>query len=206
MLVGVNCPRPAPNPLPTPPDHLLVQQVRQDNQDAAAALYDRYAPRLRALARAECSPLLARYLDADDIVQAVYCSLFRGLRRGSYDVAPGERLWGLLRAIALNFIRARAHYFRAAKRDVRRTVCTKTLPLSALPQAPRGPLTCSAVRLDLAQLIDRLPAAQGPVVRAWLEGYGVAEIVRQSGHPTRTVERWLGIFRKRLAELLRKED
>src|SRR5262249_21906478 len=103
-------------------DHSLLLEARHGNEEAAAALFLRYAPRLRDLARACFSPDLARRLDTEDIVQSVFSAFFRGVNRGQYDVPAGEELWKLLVVIALNKIRAHGNYHRAARRDVRRTV------------------------------------------------------------------------------------
>jgi RNA polymerase sigma-70 factor (ECF subfamily) len=96
-------------------------RLRLGNQDAALQLYLRYAHRLRALAKAQCSAELARRIDTEDIVQSVFGSFFRRAGQGYYDVPAGDELWKLLLVIALNKIRAQSAFHRAAKRDVRRT-------------------------------------------------------------------------------------
>src|SRR5437762_486755 len=109
----------ADRPPGEPTDSSLLRRLREGNQDAATKLYLRYAERLRLLARAECSPDLARRIDADDIVQSVFASFFQGVNRGLYEVPAGEELWKLFLVIALNKIRAKGVFHRAAKRDVR---------------------------------------------------------------------------------------
>src|SRR5262245_47500437 len=104
-----------------PSDHSLLCRFRLGSQDAATQLYLRYARRLRKLAAAECSGDLTRRVDVEDIVQSVFGSFFRRARQGLYDVPPGKELWRLLLVIALNKIRAKGAFHRAAKRDVRRT-------------------------------------------------------------------------------------
>ena len=100
-----------------PSDRSLLVRLRKGEQDAATALYLRYAQRLRALVRARCSSQLARRLEPDDIVQSVFRRFFRRVLQGDYDVPPGEELWGLLLVIALNKIRAWGNFHRAARRD-----------------------------------------------------------------------------------------
>src|SRR6516162_6213433 len=104
-----------------PSDHSLLRRLRGGSQDAATLLYLRYAQRLRALTRTRFATDLARRLDVDDIVQSVFGSFFRGASRGDYDVPAGEELWKLFLVIALNKIRAKGAYHRAAKRDIRLT-------------------------------------------------------------------------------------
>src|SRR5262249_38375591 len=103
-------------------DHSLLHRVREGSQDAATQLYLRYVQRVHALTHAQCSAELARQVDAEDIVQSIFGSFFRGASLGYYDVPAGEELWKLFLVIALNKIRAKGNYFRAAKRDVRLTV------------------------------------------------------------------------------------
>ena len=110
--------RPEPDSVP---DRDLLNRFQRGDREAASRLYERYAERLRALTRRKSSTVLACRLDPDDIVQSVFRNFFHAAREGGYDVPPGEDLWKLLLVIALNKIRARGTFHRAAKRDVRRT-------------------------------------------------------------------------------------
>src|SRR5947208_10098157 len=83
-------------------DQSLLRRFRSGSQDAATLLYTRYAERLRAVVRSQCSPDLARRVDADDIVQSVFRSFFQRADQGFYEVPDGEDLWKLFLIIALN--------------------------------------------------------------------------------------------------------
>src|SRR3954454_15874075 len=91
-------------------DGSLLERFRRGSQDAATQLYLRYAERLRGLARAQISPLLARRIALDDVVQSVFGSFFRRAAEGFYDVPAGEELWRLFLVLALNKIRGLASY------------------------------------------------------------------------------------------------
>src|SRR5262245_37757435 len=183
-------------------DHSLLLEVRDGNEQAAASLYLRYAPRLRDLARARCSADLARRLDAEDIVQAVFSSCFHGFSRGRYDVPAGTELWKLLVVMALNEIRANGNHHRAAKRDVRLTVGGTNL--DALPRAAcepdRTPLAFLQLALD--EVLERLPGPRRQVVALRIEGHEVAAIAERVGLSKRTVERVLHDFRRQMARAL----
>jgi RNA polymerase sigma-70 factor (ECF subfamily) len=97
-----------------PSDRSLLVRLRQGNEDAATQLYLRYAERLNALIQSQCSTELARQVDAEEIVQSIFGSFFRGANQGYYDVPAGEELWKLFLIIALNKIRAKGNYYRAA--------------------------------------------------------------------------------------------
>jgi RNA polymerase sigma-70 factor, ECF subfamily len=80
---------PPPDSPPESSDGSLVRRYRTGDDEAATALYQRYATRLRALARKYCSPKYDGRFDADDVVQSVFRVFFRGARANAYD-APAN--------------------------------------------------------------------------------------------------------------------
>lgn len=197
----------APRLAVVPSDQSLLREVRCGDEQAAAAIYERYAERLHALARARCSSSLARRVDAEDIVQSVFSSFFRGLNQGHYQVAPGADLWRLLLVIALNKIRAQGNFHRACKRDVRRS--------GGVPEAARGSSgahdpdgpAVAFLRMVIAEAVEHLPEKYREIALLRIEGYEVAEIAARVGRSPRTVERVLQQFRQRLARTLElKQD
>ncbi len=188
-------------------DGSLLRWVRSGDQDAATQLYVRYAQRLRALVREQCSSDLARRLEADDIVQSVFRTFFRAASQGIYNVPAGEDLWKLLLVIALNKIRAQGTYHRAAKRDVRRTA---SLDAADRPSDPPGRLEEDGetifLQMAVAEILEHLPEPQRQMVQFRLDGYEVGEIAEKTGRAKRTVERLLQDARKRLSGLIREEE
>jgi RNA polymerase sigma-70 factor (ECF subfamily) len=189
-----------------PTDHSLLKNLRQGSQDAAAALYQRYAQRLRGLAQKQCSRELARCVEVDDIVQSVFGSFFRGASQGIYDVPHGEELWSLFLVIALNKIRAKGAYHRAAKRDARRTLAGAQFEHSLEQVAARDELAEGLLRMTISDVLTQLPPNRQEVLRLRLEGCEVKEIANRIGRPRRSCERLLQEARKELAELLQQED
>jgi RNA polymerase sigma-70 factor (ECF subfamily) len=179
-----------------------LRRIQSGNQDAATLLYLRYAERLRLLARAESSPELARRVDAEDIVQSVFASFFRGVGRGYYEVPAGDELWKLLLVIALNKIRAQGAYHRAAKRDVRQTVGGHVL--ERLSKADHDPESAAVafLRLVIEEVLEGLPEIQQRMIELRIEGHEVAAIAAQTRRSKRTVERVLQEFREKLAAIL----
>lgn len=181
-------------------DESLLRWVRHGNQDAATRLYIRYAQRLRALVHDRCSPDLARRVEADDIVQSVFRSFFRGASQGYYEVPAGEDLWKLLLVIALNKIRAQGLFHRAAKRDVRRTAPLEVGATEADRRTEDGEQ--AFLRLVIQESLALLPDAHREMVGLRIEGYEVTEIAERTGRAKRTVERILQEARKQLSALL----
>jgi RNA polymerase sigma-70 factor (ECF subfamily) len=190
-----------------PSDHSLLRRLRGGSEDAATQLYLRYAGRLRALARTRFSPDLAPRLDVEDIVQSVFGSFFRGASRGDYDVPAGEELWKLFLVIALNKIRAKGAYHRAAKRDVRITAGGEGLEHVA-PDSPAEPdqFAYTVLQMTIDEALQDLPEQHRRILVLRVEGFEVTEIAARVGRSKRTVERILQECRKKLAELLEGGD
>jgi RNA polymerase sigma-70 factor (ECF subfamily) len=193
---------PAARDRPGPSDRTLLERIRLGSQDAAAQLYLRYAQRLRDLARAQCSADLARRVEVEDIVQSVFGSFFRGASQGYYDIPAGEELWKLFLVMALNKIRAKALYHRAAKRDVRRTLGGGWFEHSLESVASDDESARAVLRLTMEDVLQRLPERHRGVLELRAEGYEVAEIAERTGRSKRTTERLLQEARTRLAEIL----
>jgi RNA polymerase sigma-70 factor (ECF subfamily) len=194
-------PMTAGSPQDEPSDRSLLQRFQRGSQDAATQLYLRYAARLRALAKVHCSPDLFRRIDVEDIVQSVFGSFFRGARQGYYMVPAGEELWRLFLVIALNKIRAKGAFHRAAKRDVRLTAGSEWLERAEAAD-PNDEAAYRHLHLVVEEALGRLPAQHKAMVELRIEGYEVAEIARRTGRSKRTVERILQEAREQLAPFL----
>src|SRR5262249_35994140 len=136
-------------------DRALLGRLRCGDRDAAAALYRRYAPRLRGLTRLYRSSSAPSRFDADDVVQSTFASFFR--RASAYDPSSDGDVWRLLVKIAHNRIRALRNYHRAARRDVRQT--RPAADLDTLP-ADDFAFDQTAVR----DVLERLPPEYRKVV------------------------------------------
>jgi RNA polymerase sigma-70 factor (ECF subfamily) len=188
-------------------DRALLERFQQGDPEAAALLYERYADRLRSLTRRKSSAALACRLDPDDIVQSVFRNFFHAAQEGGYDVPPGEDLWKLLLVIALNKIRARGTFHRAAKRDVRRTRRIDGLdPHTLAKENTRGQSAVTFLRLVAEEALDQLSPLARRVVELRVEGYQVHEIAALTGRSLRTVERTLQHCRQQLSAFLHDHE
>ena len=183
-------------------DHSLLRRFRLGQQDAATALYVRYAKRLRNLARANCSPGLAHRVEADDIVQSVFRTFFRKAAVGLYDVPPGEELWRLFLVITLNKIRVQGHFHRAAKRDLRLAAGNAALEQSEATKAGQDEFALTELEMVIEGILESLPSIHKQVVELRIAGYEVSEIAKTISRSRRTVERILQAFRTKLGALL----
>ncbi len=182
-------------------DKSLLRRFRLGQEDAATELYRRYAPRVHGLARRQFSSRMARRVDADDIVQSVFCAFFQAVRKGYYDVPDGEDLWRLLLVIALNKVRANRTFHLAARRDVRLTAPATHLQSKKHKRDSTGQLLC----LALDDALQQLDSTERRMVELLIQGHEVAEIAAKVGRSKRTVERNLQAVRKKLSGLLEGE-
>ncbi len=184
---------------PEEPVTALLDRWQAGDEDAAAALYRRYAARLCALAREQLGADLRRRLDSEDIVQSVFRSFFRRSRDGELVVTRSEALWGLLVKIARNKIRGKAAYHRAQQRDVAREVPLDDAELSVdLIAAGPTPLEAATLAEEVTTLFHGLKPIEAEMLTQCLEGRSTPEIAARVGYSRQTVWRFLDRLRSRL--------
>lgn len=183
-------------------DHSLLHRFRAGEQDAATQLYLRYSSRLQSWATLQTSSSLVSRFDEEDVVQSVFRTLFRRVAEGLYDVPPGDELWQLLLVIALNKIRKLATFHRAQKRSVDRTLGSDVLENARLKNQSEDETSLHILQFILNDLLSELPETHREIVRSRIDGSKTDEIAEQTGRSSRTVERVLKSFRRKLSGLL----
>src|SRR3954447_4728740 len=183
-------------------DSSLVRRFRAGEQDAATALYKRYAERFQRLAQRNTALDLTRRFDADDVVQSVFRTFFRRVQSGLYDLPAGDELWRLLLVISLNKIRTLAVFHRAQKRSVGATVAPDTALLGQLADETSDNLAVASLKMVIGEVLEDLPEVQQTIIVRRIEGCQVEEIAAKTGRSKRTVERVLQDFRQRLRGII----
>jgi RNA polymerase sigma-70 factor, ECF subfamily len=183
-------------------DSSLVRRIQAGEQDAATALYMRYAQRLQRLAERSTAPELAVRFDAEDVVQSVFRTFFRRVQIGHYDLPAGEELWRLLLVISLNKIRTLAVHHRAQKRSVTATVAPDLQAMAQLADATAGDAALHSLQSVIRDLLSTLTETQQTIILRRIDGCQVEEIAAETGRSKRTVERVLQAFRQRLREII----
>lgn len=181
-------------------DRSLMRRLRLGSEDAATQIYLRYAHRLQSLAQANSSANLARHVDAEEIVQSVFGSFFRGVRAGHYEVPEGEELWRLFLVMGLNKIRAKGAYYGAAKRDIRQTVGGEAIEFEADDAS-----ALNFLNVTIQETLETLSEPQRQMVMLRIEGFTVEEMASRTGRSKRTVERLLQAAREKLAHLVQED-
>jgi RNA polymerase sigma factor (sigma-70 family) len=183
----------------------LMERLRSGEDQAAHAVFERYAQRLVALARAHFEQRLARKVDPEDVVQSAYKSFFLRHRDGRLDVGDWQSLWSLLTLITLRKCADRAAYFRAERRDLGREAP------AAAPGRPEhwqlainrqpGPEEALLLAETVEELFRGVAADEREILELSLQGYSAVEISERLGRAERSVRRLRERARKRLQRM-----
>ena len=184
-------------------DQTLMRRFKGGEQDAASALYVRYAKRLQKLASRQTSTDLSFRIASDEIVQSVFRTFFRRVAKGQYDAVDGDDLWRLFLVIALNKIRSSAEFHRAQKRDMRKTKTADPRLFEALGNSSQDDQTeFTVLRITIDEVLSELPDDHAQMVRLRIEGHTLPEIAEITGRAQRTTERVLKGFREALIMII----
>jgi RNA polymerase sigma-70 factor (ECF subfamily) len=183
----------------------LMSQLREGEDAAARAVFERYARQLVALARRQMDDRLAGKVGAEDVVQSAFKSFFVRQRAGELDIGNWQGLWGLLTLITLRKVADRAAYHRAGKRDLARELPPprgEQAPAwqQAIDQGP-GPEEAAVLAETVESLMRDLDGDERPVLELSLQGYSAAEISERLGRAERSVRRLRERIRKRLEQM-----
>jgi RNA polymerase sigma-70 factor (ECF subfamily) len=187
----------------------LVARWQTGDEQAADALFRRYAERLIALARTRLSEKLARRLDPEDVVQSAYRSFFAGARAGRYALEQSGDLWRLLVAITLHKLHHQVERHTSAKRAVYREQNVPnagsigSIPVAALAAEP-SPAEAVALADELEQVMRALNSQQRQVLERRLHGATLDEIAAALQCSQRTVRRVMNQIREYLDSYYRE--
>lgn len=185
----------------------LINRWKQGDETAAGEIFDRYVSRLIALAASRISPGLARRVEAEDVVQSVYRSFFARLGDERLTVEASGQLWGLLAAITINKVRAKARFHAADKRDVQAessvSASGRCHGLSPMDMA-HEPTSDEIAELSeqYQSALNGLSPIGRQVFELFLQNESVDSIAKTIRRSTRTVRRELEQIRTALLDAL----
>ena len=159
------------------PDEALVVRLAARQMDAAAELYDRYAPQLYALARR----IVRNEGDAEDVVQEVFSQAWR--TAATYDRQRGSVIgWLLMMTRTRSIDKLRS---RQARPDADGAISPDSLPAAETPDVVLAAEQATMVR---AALLELPPAQRTALELAYYEGLTQAEIAARLAEPLGTVK------------------
>lgn len=178
---------------------LAFAQIRSGDADGAAALWQRFFPRLVALAKKTLTGRPQAMADADDAVQSAFLSFYQRAALGEFgDLLTRDDLWKLLGVITARKALKQARREGAAKRGGGRLIEENAL---------RGPdgeaqladwaATLPVHEFDLCcqEMLDSLDESLRPYALFRLLGYKNREIAEALDCTERKVERKLNLVR-----------
>jgi len=169
--------------------------TRSGDEEAARKIWNRFSPRLAALARVRLPVWLQCIVDGNDVANSAMCSVIMGLREGRFPrLHDREELWALLACIT---VRKAINEVENASRQKRAAGSSE--PLDDKLVAPGcSPELARRAAEQFEQLIDRLHDKDGllETIALWkFEGYTSEEIARRLGCSSRRVARKLDLIR-----------
>jgi RNA polymerase sigma-70 factor (ECF subfamily) len=184
----------------------VIARLRAGDSAAAAAIFQRFAQRLIALARTRLDSRLRQKVDPEDVLQSVYKSFFLRHAQGQYDLESWDSLWSLLTLITVRKCYRWTAHFYTVGRDVRAEVPPNAAADESVcgwePQAREPTPEQAAILAEtVEEMLRELAPREREVVTLALQGYTAAEISGQLHRPGRTVYRILERVKKRLQRM-----
>lgn len=180
----------------------LWNDVVEGKPEAAQQIVDHYSAALVAVARRQIGRKLARRVDAEDVVQSTYRSLFVRARQGEYELGSGRDMWKLLVTMTLNKVRRQAKFHRAQRRSLSREQSARAgegpAPVLQAAGDEPGPDEAAMLVDEVEHLLSRLRPADRPIVELRLQGLSTSEIAAETGRAERSVRRILAHVQDRL--------
>jgi DNA-directed RNA polymerase specialized sigma24 family protein len=184
-------------------------QLRTGDPAAAGRLWDRFFPRLVALARKTLSGRPQRAADADDAVQSAFASFCLRVRAGEYDIRDRDDLWNLLGVITANKARTQARREAAEKRGGGRVGGEEVLRRpdgSPMPLDEAAVASAATFDIHCEELLGQLEPELREFAVLRLLGYRNREIAELHDCTERKVERKLALIRLRWESAWRGEE
>ncbi len=189
-----------------PTESSFLRRVQAGDRSAQAAVFEDFASKLQAVVSKKLDRRLRRLIDAEDVVQSAFRSLFRRIDAQQVEMRSVSNLWHLLVTIAARRCFRHARNLMADKRDVRKTVSTTVAtedgdaPLDLLATDPT-PDQIAETREILQMTLESLDEVGVGVLLMELQDYTEPEIAAKLQCSERTVRRKKQIYRARLQEL-----
>jgi RNA polymerase sigma factor (sigma-70 family) len=191
---------------------VLLERLKNGDEEAAALLWERYFRRLLGLARARLTTLPRRgAADEEDVALSAFHDFLRAVRTDRYaDLRGRDSLWRVLAAFVANKAKALVDRETAAKRGGGHVVEESALAPPDPARSGRqgfdgvasdepGPALAAEVEERFARIFAGLNDQEAEIAYLRLEGHGTSEIAARIGLSPATVRRRLKLIRDMLA-------
>ncbi len=190
----------------------LLDRLKNGDHEAARLLWQRYFPRLVALARQKLQGDRRRVADEEDAALSAFNSFCRRAEQGLFpDLRDRDGLWALLVVLTVRKATDLQRHQQRQKRGGGQVEGESGLQPASGDSGPGGldalagdeptPLEAAVLAEEVEALLARLTDPQLRQVAVWkLEGFTNAEIAGRLDCSEPTVERRLSIIRRLLKE------
>lgn len=188
----------------------LLERLKVGDHDAVRLLWQRYYPRLVALARMKLQATPRRAADEEDAALSAFNSFCNRAERGQLpDLKDRDGLWALLVVLTARKAADLVKHQQRQKRGGGRVQGDSALQPAAGDSGPGGfdelegseptPEEAALLAEEVEDLLDRLRDPALRQLAVWkLEGYTNAEIAQRQGCSLPTIERRLALIRRLL--------
>ncbi len=160
----------------------LVRLCRGGDGDAARRPFYRYAGRLISLARRRLSRSFASRVDAEQVVQWVFCDFFRSLRRGRFLLEEEDDLGKPLVRMTVLRTLGEVEFQKAAKCDPAREAGQEHSDrdeLYAVPSRGPGPEEAVAFLEQQERFLAKLGREERRVLEMRVDGHDSEDICKE---------------------------
>jgi RNA polymerase sigma-70 factor (ECF subfamily) len=180
-------------------DRVLIARAADGDQQAIAALYDRYAATLYAVAYR----VLGERADAEDVLIEVFAQVWREASR--FEASRGSVagwLTMIARSRALDLVRARARRERITAKAAHQNPDAPAM--GNRPVSPSDSYDMTERRRQVAAALEALSPPQRQAIElAFFEGLSQSEIAERLAEPLGTIKTRVRLGMQKLRESLR---
>lgn len=181
----------------------LMDCLRRGDEDAASAVFHRFARRLIALARSQLDSWIRNRVEPEDVIQSVFRSFFTRFEAGQFQLGNWDNLWTVLTLLTVRKCANRAEFWQAAKRALQRetNLPGQGDPLGAALAREPTPSEAAILSETVELLMKNVSQQDRTILTLHLQGSDVDAISAQVGRTERTVRRTLERARRTLMRL-----
>ncbi|MEZ6104489.1 MAG: ECF-type sigma factor [Pirellulaceae bacterium] len=192
---------------------LLIDQIKNGNDDAAMALWARYYQQLVLLARRKLGTTPRRIMDEDDVAQTAFASFCRRAAEGKFpNLRDRDDLWRLLICIAeRKALNQRKHLGRRKNSALTESALLaagdRQQAMADIAAPMPTPELAAIVAEQVTRLLEQLPEeVLRSIVIQKMEGYTNREIARSLQCSISSIERKLRRIRTLIGEFEAEDE
>jgi len=176
---------------------MLLDRVREGDEDALAALLEEFQYPIRRVARRFLGRALRPHLDSVDLMQVVHKTLLLALRNQKIELAEPEKVVALATTIVQRNV---AHYWGHIKRKPE-TQLSAAVGSQDEPFDDDTPAKVCAFTDEVENLLKGLNPVDRRLLELRLNGYTTADAARELDVAPSRLRMRLGRLRKRFKQL-----